>query len=134
DRLNTGYKLLKKHQLQTTAELLELQDSLQKQLSEIENIDEELKQAKEESEQELKKVKELANQISKNRQQQIAPFTKNLHLLLRRVGMPNARIKMTMKTGSPSELGQDEVSLEFDANKSGTFLPIRKVASGGELS
>jgi DNA repair protein RecN (Recombination protein N) len=30
--------------------------------------------------------------------------------------------------------GQDEVTFLFDANKSGNFQPLRKVASGGELS
>ncbi len=134
DRLNTGYKLLKKHQLQTTRELLELQASLKAQIAAVENLDSDLEKAKKEKEQQREATQKLADKITQNRQKQIPSFTKELHSLLARVGMPNARIRVTMTKAELSELGQDEVTFEFDANKSGYFLPIRKVASGGELS
>ncbi len=49
--------------------------------------------------------------------------------------MPNARLKIEI--GQMEELGPygiDLINFLFDANKSGQFLPVRKVASGGELS
>ena len=40
ERLSTGYKLLKKHGVKTTNELLQIQDSLQQKLQAVLNIDE----------------------------------------------------------------------------------------------
>ena len=50
--------------------------------------------------------------------------------------MPNARLKTSLQplAGSLSEYGSDKIDFLFDANKSNRFEPIRKVASGGELS
>jgi DNA repair protein RecN (Recombination protein N) len=65
-----------------------------------------------------------------------------VNALLQRVGMPNARLKADLRpagTGSGSAaalgpFGADHIEFLFDANKSGRFEPLRKVASGGELS
>jgi len=54
--------------------------------------------------------------------------------MLIQVGMPNARLKVEMKNANLSTNGFDEIEFLFDANKSGQFQPLRKVASGGELS
>jgi DNA repair protein RecN (Recombination protein N) len=48
--------------------------------------------------------------------------------------MPNARLKVSIAPGALQAWGQDNIEFLFDANKSGQFAPIRKVASGGELS
>ncbi len=134
DRLNIGNKLLKKHQLQTTEDLLNLQASIKEKLNQVAHLDNEIEEVKEKSEKQLKKVQKLATTLSHNREKQIAPFVTDLEALLKQVGMPNARIKVKLTTAELSDSGQDEISFGFDANKSGEFLPINKVASGGELS
>jgi DNA repair protein RecN (Recombination protein N) len=48
--------------------------------------------------------------------------------------MPNAQIKVSMQTVALGAYGVEQIELLFDANKSNRFEPIRKVASGGELS
>jgi DNA repair protein RecN (Recombination protein N) len=48
--------------------------------------------------------------------------------------MPNARIRVSILQGALQTYGQDTIEFLFDANKSNNFGPIRKVASGGELS
>jgi DNA repair protein RecN (Recombination protein N) len=54
--------------------------------------------------------------------------------LLVQVGMPNARLKVEMKDTTLGIFGKDNIDFLFDANKSNRFEPVRKVASGGELS
>ena len=54
--------------------------------------------------------------------------------MLAQVGMPNARLKVGIQKGNLSATGFDEIEFLFDANKSNQFNPLRKVASGGELS
>jgi len=49
--------------------------------------------------------------------------------------MPNAKLKVNISgTGELNLFGADIVEFLFDANKSGHFQPVGKVASGGELS
>ena len=48
--------------------------------------------------------------------------------------MPNAKLKVEIKPAQLSSTGADSIEFLFDANKSGQFQPLRKVASGGELS
>jgi DNA repair protein RecN (Recombination protein N) len=54
--------------------------------------------------------------------------------LLVQVGMPNAKLKVELKKTDLGEEGLDAIEFLFDANKSQRFEPLRKVASGGELS
>ncbi len=134
ERISTGYKLLKKHRLQTTTELLKLKESLQQKLGEAENTDEQLKEAIKIRNQQKEASQKQANKLSEVREKQVRPFINDLQKLLRRVGMPNARMRVQLDRADLKASGQDVVSFEFDANKSGRFLPVRKVASGGELS
>ncbi len=48
--------------------------------------------------------------------------------------MPNAKMVVIIKETALNSYGADEISFLFDANKSGQFQPVHKVASGGELS
>jgi DNA repair protein RecN (Recombination protein N) len=54
--------------------------------------------------------------------------------MLRQVGMPNAQLKVEIAKVALNETGFDLIEFLFDANKKGQLLPLRKVASGGELS
>ncbi|MCH5720471.1 DNA repair protein RecN [Niabella hibiscisoli] len=53
---------------------------------------------------------------------------------LTQVGMPNARLQVSILPQVPAANGIDAIDFLFDANKSGQFKPVSKVASGGELS
>jgi DNA repair protein RecN (Recombination protein N) len=48
--------------------------------------------------------------------------------------MPNAKIKVTIDEVAYHIFGKDKVDILFDANNTQKFEPIKKVASGGELS
>jgi DNA repair protein RecN (Recombination protein N) len=48
--------------------------------------------------------------------------------------MPNAQIKVQLQKEALHINGCDAIEFLFDANKSGRFEPLSKVASGGELS
>ena len=82
-------------------------------------------------------AQEKAAQLSKNRKKQVKPLEEKVNALLHQVGMPNARLKAEMQNltaAALNEYGSDKIDFLFDANKSNRFEPIRKVASGGELS
>lgn len=134
DRMSEGYRLLKKHGLQTTGQLLEIKDQLKQQLAAALNTDDAIAEKEKEAARIESAALEQAKQIAINRQKQVKPLEDNVNKLLAQVGMPNARLKVQLEATSLGEYGMDAIEFLFDANKSNQFAPVRKVASGGELS
>lgn len=134
DRMSAGYKLLKKHNVAATNELLVIQNNLQEKLTAVLNMDEAVT-AKEKEIGLLHNICiALAGEISANREKAIKPFTDKVNTLLQQVGMPNAQIKIAVTPAAIGEYGADTILYLFDANKTGRFEALSKVASGGELS
>lgn len=134
DRLNAGYKLLKKHGVQTTDDLLAIQAKLDASLQAHANLDDELAKAKKQTEETHQQLLREGKQLSEARKVQIPILTKSVDQLLKKVGMPNASIQVALETKTEQQDGLDQIDFLFDANKSGKFEKIQKVASGGELS
>ena len=134
DKLSLGYKLLKKHNVSFTNDLIVIQKNLEQKLRAVLDIEEHIKTKQVETDRLFVELDEVAEIISKNRAKQIQPFSNKVNELLKQVGMPNALIKVELSKSNLNEYGKDEIDFLFDANKSNKFEPIRKVASGGELS
>lgn len=134
DRLSLGYRLCKKHQIATTDELLLLQQALREKCKAVIDIDQELHIKQRKTQETEQKAMQLATQLSVARKKQIAPLEKKVNTLLKQVGMPAAQLQVQVTSGALGRDGLDEVAFLFDANRSGQFMPLRKVASGGELS
>ena len=134
ERLSTGYRLLKKHGVRTTGELIAVRNGLNEKLQAVLNIDDAIAQAEKESARLHTMAEEMAAKISAARKKQVPPLEQKVNRMLVQVGMPNARLKVDMQPGTLSASGTDEIEFLFDANKSNQFFPLRKVASGGDLS
>ena len=134
DRLSLGYRLCKKHQVNTTDELLSFQQSLRDKCKAVIDMDQELAAQQKAVQQTEQKAIELATQLSTARKKQIAPLEKKVNALLKQVGMPAAQLQVQLASAQLGRDGIDEVAFLFDANRSGQFQSLRKVASGGELS
>ena len=134
ERLSVGYKLLKKHGLRTTAELLELQRKLGLGMQDSLQLGENIAAWEREVGRSLQEVKKKAAVLSAGRVGQAPALEERVNKLLKQVGMPNARLRVLVEPGEAGEFGADTIEFLFDANKNNRFEPIRKVASGGELS
>lgn len=134
ERLSMGYRLQKKHGLSSTNELISLQQELSGKLKEVLNMDDVIASITAELAGFRESAEKLAMEISKNRKGHSASLEQQVNALLMQVGMPNARLRVDVRDSGLGPYGSDEVEFMFDANKSNRFEPIRKVASGGELS
>jgi DNA repair protein RecN (Recombination protein N) len=142
ERLSLGYKLMKKHGVKTTNELLAIQNELQEKLQAVLNIDEETREKEKEVDRLFSNAKNIAAKISDARKKQAGPLEEKVNKLLVQVGMPNAKLKVEVKDEEGLSLsGSNRIEFLFDANlpageagNSSQFQPLRKVASGGELS
>jgi DNA repair protein RecN (Recombination protein N) len=152
-RLSAGYKLLKKHGVKTTNELLEIKQQLERKLQAVLNVGEQIELKERETERLFAEAEQKAAKISEGRKKQIKPLEEKVNDLLVQVGMPSAKLKVELgNNGELNFYGSDKIEFLFDANlptapslepqrskagqagKSGQFQPIRKVASGGELN
>jgi DNA repair protein RecN (Recombination protein N) len=135
NRLSAGYKLLKKHGVKTTNELLEIKQQLEQKLQAVLNIEEQIELKEKETERALAEAQQRALKISEGRKKQIRPLEEKVNNLLAQVGMPNAKLRVELRSNEELNFyGSEKIEFLFDANKSGQFQPIRKVASGGELN
>ncbi len=135
ERISLGYKLLKKHGVKTTNELLLIQAALEIKLQAVQNIDEAIADGQKTVDALSKEANDLASALSDKRKKQVKTFQEKVNQLLIQVGMPNARLKVHIDEHSSLQpYGKNSIDFLFDANKSNRFEPIRKVASGGELS
>jgi DNA repair protein RecN (Recombination protein N) len=134
ERLSQGYHLQKKHKVQSTAALLVLQQALEKEVDAVLHMDETIAAFTKKVTEGEKLLAELAADISEKRKKQAAPFTKQVNHLLHQVGMPNAQLKVAIDAVPLNAFGIDKIDFLFDANNTQKFEPIKKVASGGELS
>lgn len=135
EKLQTLYKLQQKHGLGTVAELLELQNSLEEKVNITLGLDDEIKalevKRKEFSAAALKSGAEL----HEKRKKAIPELKKQLESLLALLGLPNAQFQFNLKPSKEFKRnGTDSLELLFTANKGMTPGPLRKVASGGEMS
>lgn len=140
ERISLGYRLQKKHGVNSTRELKEIEWALEDKLQAVLNIGHLIEEKEKEANQLFEKATQLAGKISANRQKQAKPFAESVNKLLAQVGMPNARIKVVISATDLYINGADTIEFLFDANLpadkkgEGQFQPLRKVASGGELS
>jgi DNA repair protein RecN (Recombination protein N) len=134
ERLSLGYKLQKKHGVNSTAELLAIQKELEEKLQAVLNIEEIIQQKEKETERLYAEAKKVAEKITDGRNKQVKPLEDKVNKLLSQVGMPNAKLKVSVQKAALNNTGGDAVDFLFDANRSGQFQPVGKVTSGGELS
>lgn len=142
DRISLGYKLLKKHGVKTTGELLGIRNELENKLNDILNISELIDQKEKLTNELLLQCRQQAAVISARREKAIDPFSKKVNRLLVQVGMPNAKFMISLhKLENITGSGIDKIGFLFNANlpagsesNNNNFEPLGKVASGGELS
>ncbi|MDC1195186.1 DNA repair protein RecN [Flavobacteriaceae bacterium] len=133
--LQTVHNLFSKHTVNSVADLIKIENQLATQLDTLASLEDTIAEKENSLESIIKELDKHAEIIHKQRVQVLPDLTKQLEAILSDLGMPNARFKMLL---NPSETflynGKDHLEFLFTANKGASFLPLKKAASGGELS
>lgn len=134
-RLDLIYRLQKKHNVGTIAELLEIERNLDSQLQEADSLDDRIRDLMERVDKVFSQMQQTADRLTSSRRKAGSMLEKQLLPVLAQVGMASARIVVDI---SPAQeygpMGHDTVRLLFNANQGGTPRLLSEVASGGELS
>lgn len=135
ERLNVLYKLQKKHGVSSVGELLDIQSNLESQTAGFTNLDQEIAALEQEIAGQEKTLSAKADTLSQRRKAVPASFEERVQGMLTQLSMPHARLKVEISPLTQlGPTGADDVQFLFATNIGARFLPIKDVASGGELS
>ena len=133
--LQSLYALQKKHAVGTVEELLEIKQELEEKVLDTDNLDNQIESKRSSLAKLQSELKHMATTLRQQRIRVIPNLASELETMLKPLGMPNARFKITLQeTSDFNRNGMDSLLMEFSANKGSEFGPLKKVASGGELS
>ena len=134
-KLQNIYNLQKKHQVNSIAELLDIQNDLDNKVVSVVELEFEINKLTVKIENATSELDTLALNIRNNRLQAVPVLSEKLIFILEQLGMPNVRFNMELKETDHYFInGKDELQFLFSANKGSDFGLLKKVASGGELS
>ena len=134
-KLQSIYNLQKKHQVQSIAELLVIQNELDAKVIRVDDLDGAINKLQSELNKQQSKVDEIAKTIFENRKKIVPVLIDKMKMILSQLGMVEANFQIEINhADSYYSKGKDEVVLLFSANKGTSFGSLKKVASGGEMS
>lgn len=134
-KLDLIYRLEKKHGVDSIAQLLEIETQLDNQLSGIDLNTERIRQVMESVDKAYTEMQHHAEQLTRIRTEAARKLSTDITPLLADLGMPEATLQASVETTNGyGPLGNNSITLLFNANKGGTLRPLNKVASGGEMS
>lgn len=133
-RLADIFQLRKKHQVQSSDELLEVREEIDSKLQLITSDEGELAALEEKVKEEKESLIKKAQSISKKRKAAIPEFSEKVETRLRALGMPDASFMVDMSPRDLDSSGLDQVEYLFSSNKGIAPATIRLTASGGEIS
>lgn len=135
EKLQTLYKLQQKHSVSTVSELIEIEETLEEKVNVTLGLDAQIEKLEKQKSSLRETALKTALQLHKKREESIPVLKRKLEETLLPLGLQNARFQFELK---PSEdfkgNGTDSLQLMFTANKGLAFGPLKKVASGGEMS
>jgi DNA repair protein RecN (Recombination protein N) len=150
DRLGALNFLKKKYKINVN-ELIEKGKTLSEELNFAENYDYETEQMKKNIETEKTNLFKKAKELSEQRKKAIKDLQKSINSYLKEVGLESAEFKVAHcyyennegnlfahkkdnKNILITSTGIDDIEFLILTNKGGDFAPLRKTASGGEIS
>lgn len=135
ERMSMLYTLLRKHKVETTDELITIQENLSKEVKQTQDIDRVLTELEKQSNQLKQNLDNLALQIYQRRLGAVDEVSMGIQNILVDLGMPEATLNIRITaTNEYFDNGKDKVQFLFSANKGHLPQDMSKVASGGERS
>jgi DNA repair protein RecN (Recombination protein N) len=135
ERLNVLYKLQKKHNATSVAELLQIQASLTEQTAGFSDLSGEIARLERAIGEQEQALRTAAATLSTRRRAVPMAFEQRVHTMLEQLSMPHARLRVDIADlPALGPTGLDDVQFLFASNVGARYLPIKDVASGGELS
>lgn len=133
ERLEVLTKIKKKYG-KTLDEIQDRLESMTKELTLIETHEQEMKKIDEQIVASLQTVDKQAQELSSHRHEASRSLTKRILHVLTQLGMKKAEFEIQITEKEIGEHGRDNVEFFISTNPGEELKPLRKIASGGEIS
>ena len=135
EQLKLLYALYTKHKVDDVVDLIEIKNSIDLKLQETENLEENIKKLLDKLNKYLTELNAIAIKLHNNRQKAIPRLCSEMEQLVARMGMQNAKFKIELiESEKLLHNGKERLEFLFSANLGSEYNPLKKVASGGEMS
>ncbi len=134
ERLDLLYTLQRKHRVNSVEELIALRDEYAARLESIEHGDEAIETLAKEVKAAATRLQTCAVALTRCREEVAPLLASRLMEAAVPLGMPHARVAVELLPKECDEMGAEQVSIRFSANKNQALQPVGDVASGGEIS
>lgn len=135
EKLQTLYKLQQKHSVSTVSELIEIEEQLEEKVNTTLGLDDQIENLEKHKNKLHEAALKTAVELHSKRVEAIPVLKQKLEETLFPLGLPNARFQFELSPSKDFKTnGTDTLQLLFTANKGLAFGPLKKVASGGEMS
>ena len=136
NRLSTLYSIARKHRV-SPGELPALQVSIQKEITTLSNIDEQITLLESELITLKKRYLKAASTLSKQRQDAAGALAAAVTERLTHLGMPGAELSIQLNSRPEESIhpnGHEDIEFLISTNPDQPPRPLARIASGGELS
>ena len=134
-KIDTVNTLLRKHSVNSINDLKLVRDEFASKVDSTESIDEKIEEFELKFNDLKDKLSKISKSITKKRMDAIPKFTTDIELILKDLGMENAKFKIELNPSNNfNSFGMDDINFMFQANKGFEYKDLRSSASGGEMS
>ncbi len=134
EKLNSLYRLQKKHGLTSIEDLIGLKNDLADKVNAVQNLDEHIAKLQKEIGILTVEAQALAHKLTDTRTQAAKILEVEIQALIRELGMPEGTFAISLKPKPLGLDGADDIMFAFSANKGMSPKALKEVASGGEFS
>ena len=135
ERLDTIYRLQKKHNSHTIEELITLRDELAKELDTTVNIGSKIEELQKVFDQAKENMYKSGRKLNESRKLNALNFAHEIEKIIKKIGIENGTLEIIVNLSEiPKPNGLDHVEFMFSANKGIRPQELKEVASGGEFS
>lgn len=135
EKVQRLYQLQQKHRVNSVEELMAIQTDLEQRTAQTADLEAEIPRLESALTQQQQALLDLGAELHQKRVAVLPSLKAEIEQLLRPLGMPHAELAFELEsTAEFTSFGTDQLQWLFSANKGGRLEPLKKVASGGELS
>lgn len=134
-KIDTVNTLLRKHSVNSIKDLKLVRDEFASKVDSTDSIDEKIEEFEIKFDDLKDKLSKISKSITKKRMDAIPKFTTEIELILKDLGMENAKFKIELNPSNNfNSFGMDDINFMFQANKGYEYKDLKSSASGGEMS
>tara|TARA_B100000579_G_scaffold309074_1_gene258751 strand:+ start:99 stop:1751 length:1653 start_codon:yes stop_codon:yes gene_type:complete len=134
-RFDKIQNLFQKHQVNNIEDLIHVRNQLEKKLEETQDLVQKMNTLKDQLIELEQLLEGLSKQLFENRKKAAPKLCYQMEQIISKMGMQNARFRIDLTSVDQFlNNGKEQIDFLFSSNLGSNFKPIKKVASGGEMS